>query len=501
MDSEHHPTFNQCLVLATALKLLLIPSYRSTDFEVHRNWLAITHSLHPSQWYIEDTSEWTLDYPPFFAAFEWVLSQVAQFFDPGMLQVKNLNYASVETVYFQRLSVIVTELILVLSLRRFVNVQTNAQTKKGANIIALSLLLSPAFLIIDHIHFQYNGMMFGILIFSLTDALTDNLLQSGILFAILLCFKHIYLYIAPAYFAYLLRRYCLGKNLLDIQFFNCIKLGVSIVSIFSVAFGYFVAIGQVPQLLSRLFPFSRGLCHAYWAPNAWALYAFADRILIHIAPRLNLNIDSASLGSATRGLVGDTSFAVLPNIPPRVTFVLTLAVQLVCLVKIFSKPTPIRFIGAVTLCGFASFMFGWHVHEKAVLLPLVPFSLLALQDRRYLGAFRPLAIAGHLSLFPLVFKAAEFPIKSAYTVLWIMVFFMTFDTVVPVAKSQRIFLLDRFEIVYMTIGVPLILYTELFHFAIFGSRLEFLPLMFTSAYCALGILGSFLGFFVLYLTE
>ncbi|KAK6068814.1 dolichyl pyrophosphate Glc1Man9GlcNAc2 alpha-1,3-glucosyltransferase [Seiridium cupressi] len=500
--TDIYPTIAQSAVVATAFKILLFPAYKSTDFEVHRNWLAITHSLPLWEWYYEKTSEWTLDYPPFFAYFEWALSQIARLVDPLMLRVYNLEYDSWQTVYFQRFTVIATELVLIYALQIFIDANHGA-SRRVAQAAAISIFLSPGLLIIDHIHFQYNGCMYGILIASLVLAKErSGLLASGLVFAALLCMKHIYAYLAPAYFVYLLRVYCLSpKSIFRIQFLNSFQLGAGILGILGIAFGPFAIKGQIPQILSRLFPFSRGLCHAYWAPNVWAMYSFVDRFLIFAAPRLGLPVKEAALNSVTRGLVGDTAFAVLPEITPRLCFLLTLLFQAIPLVKLFLKPSWDGFVGAVTLCGYASFLFGWHVHEKAILLVIIPFSLIALKDRRYLSAFRPLAVSGHVSLFPLLFTPAEFPIKTVYTIFWLILFLMVFDRLAPASNRQRFFLFDRFTTLYIAVSIPLIAYTSLIHPMVFGKSYEFLPLMFTSSYSAVGVVGSWLGFLVVYFTS
>ena len=78
-----------------------------------------------------------------------------------------------------------------------------------------------------------------------------------------------------------------------------------------------------PQVVSRLFPFGRGLMHSYWAGNAWALYAFVDKLLAAALPRLGwlrgLEVPRANLAG---GAIGVSRFAVLPQVIPIPFFLL-----------------------------------------------------------------------------------------------------------------------------------------------------------------------------------
>ena len=78
------------------------------------------------------------------------------------------------------------------------------------------------------------------------------------------------------------------------------------------------------------------------------------------------------------------------------------------------RPTYSLFLASVTACGFGSFLFGYHVHEKAVLIILVPlsyallldpsdFSLLTVRRKHYIHALRITLVSGCVGLLPLLF--------------------------------------------------------------------------------------------------
>uniref|UniRef100_A0A2K6EG33 Alpha-1,3-glucosyltransferase n=1 Tax=Propithecus coquereli TaxID=379532 RepID=A0A2K6EG33_PROCO len=466
--------FSALALGVTLLKCLLIPTYHSTDFEVHRNWLAVTHSLPISQWYYEATSEWTLDYPPFFAWFEYVLSHIAKYFDQEMLNIHNLNYCSSKTLLFQRFSVIFTDVLFVYAV---------------------------------HIHFQYNGFLFGLMLLSIARLFQKRHMEGAFLFAVLLHFKHIYLYVAPAYGVYLLRSYCFTANKPDgsirwnsFSFVRVISLGLVVFLVSAVSLGPFLALNQLPQVFSRLFPFKRGLCHAYWAPNFWALYNALDKVLSVIGLKLKLlDPNKIPKASMTSGLVQQFQHTVLPSVTPLATLICTLIAILPSVFCLWFKPQgPRGFLRCLILCALSSFMFGWHVHEKAILLAILPMSLLSVGKAGDASVFLILTTTGHYSLFPLLFTAPELPIKILLMLLFTIYSISSLKTLFR--KEKHLF--NWMETFYLLGLGPLEVCCEfVFPFTSWKLKYPFIPLLLTSVYCAVGITYAWFKLYVSVLTD
>lgn len=79
-------------------------------------------------------------------------------------------------------------------------------------------------------------------------------MEAAFWFSILLNLKHIYLYVAPAYFIYLLRSYCLsstsdGRIKLKLSsLLRLLQLGVTVLAVFGLSFGPFYLKGQLGQV-------------------------------------------------------------------------------------------------------------------------------------------------------------------------------------------------------------------------------------------------------------
>ena len=101
--------------------------------------------------------------------------------DPRNVQVSAEPYASDGTVLFQRSSVIISEVSLITAVFFFVRYNKGREGSDSSSQLAaqsgvfVATLLNFGLLLVDNIHFQYNGFLIGIevwVIFLLQKVLT-----------------------------------------------------------------------------------------------------------------------------------------------------------------------------------------------------------------------------------------------------------------------------------------------------------------------------------------
>ncbi|KAG9066500.1 Glucosyltransferase-like protein [Linnemannia hyalina] len=378
-------------------------SPRFGDYEAQRHWMELTIHRPIREWYSDKSKWWDLDYPPLTAYVSWICGFLGAKINPEWFAWEtSRGYESTDAKLYMRSTVLVFELliyissIVVFTQRWFAHKPWTRQ-----HTALLLILLQPGVILIDSGHFQYNTVMLGLVVWAVNFFLGDQDVLGSVAFCLALGFKQMALYFSPAVFAYLL-----GKSFRQ-GFFGCIwkliKLGVAVILTLGLLFSpWMESKEEILQVVQRIFPVFRGLYQDKVA-NIWC----AVNIVIKLRERF-----------AIQDLIRFSTLATLLSFLPS-------------LVHLIAKPTKRGLIYGLINSSLSFFLLSFQVHEKSILLPALPITLLILDEPALAALFNTLAT---FSMFPLL---RQEELTMQYYVLlgfWVWITTGTFNNVSTLLK-------------------------------------------------------------------
>ncbi|KAL6758826.1 ALG6, ALG8 glycosyltransferase family-domain-containing protein [Haematococcus lacustris] len=298
--------------------------------------MELTVNLPPRLWYTNSSvnpgSYWPLDYPPLSGWQSWLHGQ-------AMALTSSYGYESSSSEHVTSFSVPVSDLAVFFPAAWAVARVLHGPHPCAARVWTLaSLLLSPALLIIDHGHFQYNCLSLGAAAGAAAAILGGAPVLGSLLYCLALNQKQMALYYAPVFFGHLLGR--------------CLQARRGLAKVGAVA-----RLGLVVVLSFALI----------WSP--WLTS------------------------------VKDASQLIRAGLQAQLCGALTLAAIAPSMLHQIMRPSPLGLMLAMANSAFAIFMFAFQVHEKSVLPPLPPISMMA---AHYPGLAVWTPMVAMVSMYPLL---------------------------------------------------------------------------------------------------
>lgn len=322
------------------------------DFEAQRHWMEVTQHLPPSQWYWFDLGYWGLDYPPLTAYHSYVLGKLGSFIKPIWFELNtSRGFESPDLKTYMRFSVLLSEGLFyipaVVYFTKWLGKHRN-QSPIGQFIGAAAILFQPGLMLIDHGHFQYNCVMLGLTVYAINSLLEEYYAAAAVCFVLSICFKQMALYYAPIFFAYLLSKSLFSPRF---NFPRLLSIAIATISSFAAIYAPLYILGgglrNVIQSVHRIFPFARGIFEDKVA-NFWCVTnIFFKYKYLFTQQELQLY----SLIATTVGFL------------PAVIIILL-------------HPKKHVILYALAACSMSFYLFSFQVHEKTILVPLLPITLL-----------------------------------------------------------------------------------------------------------------------------
>ncbi|KAI9509204.1 glycosyltransferase family 57 protein [Russula earlei] len=381
------------------------------DYEAQRHWMELTNHLPTRQWYTYDLQYWGLDYPPLTAYHSWLCGKIGSFIDPSWFALDTSRGVENPTSkLFMRSTVILSDYaIYVPAAWLFTRVWHSDRSRRTQNGALLTLLFHPALLLIDFGHFQYNSVMLGLTLLAATSFISGRDLLGAFLFTFSLGFKQMALYYAPAVGSYLIGK-CLYLGPRDgAQLF--VRLAIVTAGTFLLLFlpflPPFAAASAILDPITRIFPFNRGIFEDKVA-NFWC----ATNVIVKW--KLWTTQSALMRLSALFTLVGFLGAAIAP-----IRAWLRLRNQ----ERATGVPSVMRTVLLLALLNssMSFFLFSFQVHEKTILLPLLPLTLLLSTAPHDSPTFKVGVLTNNVGIFsmwPLLRKDGLGTQYVALSLLW-----------------------------------------------------------------------------------
>lgn len=326
------------------------------DFEVHRHWMELAVNLPVHEWYQESEREYAykgIDYPPFCVYLHYVMGRGLKWLIPQSVELHDSRgYESDSLKLFMRSTIVVLDLLVFCTgfmyfLHKFYK---NLETTHKLSYLFLAINI-PCMLLIDHGHFHHNCVMLGLCLWSASFILSGQYVLGTFIYCLAINFKHMCLYYSLVFFFFVLAK-LFAKHSPNTKLQGLLKvllLGGVVVATNAVLWApyLFAENGIWRVMLRRIFPVYRGLYEDKVA-NFWC---FMNNF---VKLRLLFSQDLLTLLSTGCTLVG-------------------------CVPSVFmmvKKPNRKAFIMSLFNVSMSFYQFSYMVHEKTILLPLLPLTML-----------------------------------------------------------------------------------------------------------------------------
>lgn len=221
------------------------------------------------EWYFptedNDLQYWGLDYPPLTAFHSYLCGAVGAWINPSWMALhdsRGLENSGIKA--FMRATVLVADVLVLLpAVLAWVAYCRERKLTTGWTL-ALLMLLSPGFILVDHGHFQFNNVSLGFALLAATLVCTGRELSGSAFFVFALNYKQMELYHALPFFFMLLGR-CNQQPTVVAKLLKLAAIGITVAFYFAVCWAPFLTSTE-SVLQGSLFSPSPKLCTSSLLP-------------------------------------------------------------------------------------------------------------------------------------------------------------------------------------------------------------------------------------------